>query len=370
MNSRTSVCHFTSVHPPGDTRIFVKECRSLAEAGFDVHLVVANAESRIIDGVKIIGVRVPSSRIFRMLSGAGKVYRAALAVNADIYHFHDPELLRFARRLKRAGKRVVYDSHEDLPRQIAHKHYIPAWLKPLAARCAEFLENRWVRNCDAIITATAFIRDRFARVHPRAVDVCNYPSLSELPVPDFNAPRERAACYIGSITAVRGIREKIRMMDGASFRLLLGGPFAPPELLTEMQAKPGWKNVEYAGPLSRGQVVSMLRRSAVGLVTMHNSPNYAEALPVKMFEYMAAGIPVVTNAIPLWKKIAEENHCGVSVDIEDTASFRAAVEALLNDPVRAKELGENGRRAVEEKFNWSVEERKLIALYRQLAGHD
>jgi hypothetical protein len=114
----------------------------------------------------------------------------------------------------------------------------------------------------------------------------------------------------------------------------------------------------------------MLRRSAVGLVTMHNSPNYAEALPVKMFEYMAAGIPVVTNGIPLWKKIAEENHCGVSVDIEDTASFQAAVEALLNDPVRAKELGENGRRAVEEKFNWSVEERKLIALYRQLAGHD
>jgi glycosyltransferase involved in cell wall biosynthesis len=370
MNSRTSVCHFTSVHPPGDTRIFVKECRSLAAAGFEVHLVVANAESTTRDGVKIIGVHVPSSRIARMLFGAGHVVRAALAVNADIYHFHDPELLRYARRLKRAGKRVVYDSHEDLPRQIAHKHYIPSWLKPLAARCAEWLENRWVRHCDAVVTATAFIRDRFARFHPRAVDVCNYPSLDELPAPDFNATRERAACYIGSITAVRGIREKIRMMDGASFRLLLGGPFAPPALLEEMKAQPGWKNVEYAGPLSRAQVVDMLRRSAVGLVTMHNSPNYAEALPVKMFEYMAAGIPVVTNGIPLWKKIAEENHCGVAVDIEDTGAFRSAVEALLNDPQRCMELGKNGRRAVEEKFNWTVEERKLIALYRDLAGHD
>jgi glycosyltransferase involved in cell wall biosynthesis len=154
------------------------------------------------------------------------------------------------------------------------------------------------------------------------------------------------------------------------FRLLLGGPFAPPALLEEMKAQPGWKNVEYAGPLSRAQVVDMLRRSAVGLVTMHNSPNYAEALPVKMFEYMAAGIPVVTNGIPRWKKIAEENHCGVAVDIEDTAAFRSAVEALLNDPQRCMELGKNGRRAVEEKFNWTVEERKLIALYRDLAGHD
>jgi glycosyltransferase involved in cell wall biosynthesis len=367
MNKPPIVCHFTSVHPAGDTRIFVKECRSLARAGFQVVLVAANAESGVKDGVRIIGVHTSGGRLRRMIFGARAVFRAALSVDADIYHFHDPELLRFAGRLRRAGKTVVYDSHEDLPRQVAHKHYIPSWLKPLISGVAEFLEDRWTRKCHAVITATAHIRDRFARFHELAVDVCNYPSLEELPEPDFSRERGRVACYIGSITEVRGIREKVEMMNGADFRLLLGGPFSPRELLEEMKSRPGWANVQYEGPLNREQVVDMLGRSAVGLVTMHNSPNYAEALPVKMFEYMAAGIPVITNVIPLWKRIAEENGCGIAVDISDADAFRKAVKELLDDPGRMRAFGRAGRHAVESRYNWGVEEKKLIALYRRLA---
>ena len=366
MNAVPHVCHFTSVHPAGDTRIFVKECRSLAASGYRVSLVAANAVSKTTDGVEVTGVPIGSGRLSRMFSGAKRVFNAARELDADVYHFHDPELLRFAGRLRRAGKVVIYDSHEDLPRQIASKHYIPSFLKSLAASIAEYLENRWVKQCTAVVAATAYIRDRFLRFHPLAIDVCNYPSLEELTLPATNAPKELLACYVGSITEARGIREKITMMDGASFRLVLGGPFGPPELLEEMKQLPGWKNVEYLGPLSRAQVVEALGRCSIGLVSMRNSPNYAEALPVKMFEYMAAGIPVVTNAIPLWKKIVEESECGIAVDTTDTDSFRHAVEELLNDPIRLQRFGANGRRAVEDSFNWTSEERKLLNLYHQL----
>jgi len=369
MNPQPLVCHFSSVHPPGDTRIFVKECRSLINAGYRVHLVVANAPSGEIDGVQITGVPMAGGRIRRMVRGARAVYETARAINADIYHFHDPELLRFARRLRLAGKVVIYDSHEDLPRQIAYKHYIPGWLKPVVAACAEFFENRWVRHCSAVVTATVFIRDRFARFHPRVVEVCNYPSLAELPPPDLSITREHAACYVGSITVARGIREMVEMMDGASFRLLLGGPFSPPSLLQEMKTRPGWKQVDYFGPVSRNQVLEILRRSSVGLMTMQNQPNYTEGLPVKMFEYMAAGIPVVTNDVPLWKRIIETNRCGVAVDTADTTAFRMVVEQLLGDPGRCKTWGANGRRAVEEQFNWSGEETRLLNLYAELSAH-
>jgi glycosyltransferase involved in cell wall biosynthesis len=366
MKHPVHICHFTSVHQATDTRIFVKECRSLAKAGYRVTLVAAHAKMGLADGVEIIGVEVPAGRLARMWSGARAVYHAAVSVDADVYHFHDPELLRFVPRLRRRGKIVIYDSHEDLPRQIAHKYYIPALLKPLVARIAEWFENRYARRCSAVVTATPFIRDRFLPFQPVCVDVCNYPSLEELPIPVPFHQKERAACYIGSITEVRGIREKLAMMEDASFTLLLGGPFSPSSLLTEMMSLPGWKKIEYLGPLNRSQVIGVLKRARVGLVTLRSSPNYADALPVKMFEYMAAGIPVVTNCIPLWQKIVVDNHCGVAVDIHDSKKLREQIELLLNDESLSEAMGQRGRQAVEEKYNWAIEEKKLTGLYQQI----
>lgn len=364
------VCHFTSVHPAHDTRIFVKECRSLAREGFRVKLVVANGVSATVDGVEIIGVPIEPGRLSRMWKGAREVARVAETLDADIYHFHDPELLRFVNRFRKKGKVVIYDSHEDLPRQIAHKYYIPNALKPLVALVVERIENRWARKCSAIVTATAYIRDRFRSFHNEVVDVCNYPLLEEIESPDLTSPRKPVACYVGSITEARGLRDMTDMMEHASFRLILAGPVDPPSLLEEMRKKPGWQRIDYRGPVSREQVTQILKESAVGLVTMHNTPNYAHALPVKMFEYMAAGLAVVTNCIPLWKNIVEENECGVAVDTSDPGTFRCVVEALLAHEDRVIRYGKNGRKAIEESLNWKPEEHKLVALYLRLNSGD
>jgi len=365
------VCHFTSVHPSRDTRIFVKECRSIAAAGYRIKLVAGNARSEEVDGVEIIGVPIAGGRLNRMWKGAREVAKAAEALDADIYHFHDPELLRFARRLSRKGKVVIYDSHEDLPRQIAHKHYIPDLFKPVVGWFVERLENRWVRHCTGVITATEHIRDRFRRKHKRVEAVRNYPHLDEIPAPLPGTQIHPVVCYIGSITEARGIRDLVDMMEHASFRLILGGPVDPPSLLDDMRRKVGWKRIDYRGPMDRHAVTQALRESSVGLVTMHNTPNYAEALPVKMFEYMAAGLAVVTNCIPLWKRIVDEHECGVAVDTTDALTFCSTVEALLAHEDRVLRYGQNGRRAVEEKLNWSNEERTLLSLYHSLTnGHE
>ena len=122
------VVHMTSVHQPDDLRIFAKECRALAELGYDVHLVAASASGEVVrDGVHVRGVGVPASsgRLVRMTRTVAEVLRIARALDADVYHLHDPELVPAGLVLARDGKQVVYDAHEDLPADILDKAWIP-----------------------------------------------------------------------------------------------------------------------------------------------------------------------------------------------------------------------------------------------------
>jgi len=363
MHQPIHVAHLTSAHPSGDTRIFVKECRSLARAGYRVSLIATNAVKETKDGVSIIGVPFNGGRIKRMLFASQAVYKKALEVNADIYHFHDPELLPYGVKLAQQGKIVFYDSHEDLPRQVMTKHYIPKWLRPWVSRITEKRENNSARQLAGVIAATPIIRERFEKIGIKCVDVCNYPSLEDMPIPVPFSQKEKVACYIGSITEVRGIREKINAMNGADFTLHIAGAFSPSELETEMRNQPGWHHVQYHGFADRKGVRKLLDQSMVGLVTLRPVKSFSEALPVKMFEYMAAGIPVIATDIPLWKSIIDDAQCGVTVNVFDEDQLRSTIEQLLHDPNRAEQLGKNGRKAVEEKYNWSIEEKKLLAFY-------
>jgi hypothetical protein len=364
------VAHLTSAHPRHDIRIFIKECQTLARAGHEVSLVVADGlGEEIREGVRIHDVGPKTGgRLRRMTSTVRRVIDAALKLRPDVAHFHDPELMLGALRLKRAGIRVVYDVHEDLPRQILAKHWIPSAVRPLASRLFEALENRVARRLDAVVTSTPHIRNRFAPLNAEVLDVCNFPILAELVRETPWDSRRNEVCYVGGISRIRGIGPIVAAMPDVPARLNLAGIWSENGLKEMLQAEPGWARVNDLGVLDRQGVTEVLARSKVGLVTLFPTPNYVDALPIKLFEYMAAGMPVVASDFPVWREIVDGAGCGLLVDPQDPAAIAAAMCELLADNERAARMGECGRQAAIARYSWQAEGDKLCALYARLDG--
>ena len=362
------VCHLTSVHDENDTRIFIKECLSLSSNGYEVFFVVAGAQSHVQEGVNIVGVKKIANRLLRIVRAWKPVYDAALAVDAQIYHIHDPELLKAAVRLRRRGKRVIYDSHEDLPRQILAKPWIPNKLRPLLSRIVERIENRRACKMSAIVTATPHIKERFEQLLPpdRVCAVGNFPILDEIQPRDNWDRRPAAACYIGGIFRERGIEEMVRAAGDTNIPLLLAGAFSPSSLLNEMEQVEGWQRVDYRGFLNRQQVDELLANSMMGLLLLHPLPSYKDSLPIKLFEYMAAGIPVVCSDFPLWRGIVDDCQCGICVDPLNPDAVADAMRRLAADRELARQMGQRGRAAVENKYSWKSQEKILLDLYAAL----
>lgn len=360
------VVHLSSAHPRHDPRIFLKQCAGLAKSGYDVHLVVADglgAESA--QGVRIHDVGVLGGRINRILRTTHRVFSAARNLDADLYHLHDPELIPVGLRLKWLGKKVIFDSHEDVPVQILSKPYLDPRLSIPISRAYALFEHHACARFDGIVAATPFIQDKFLRINPNTIDVCNYPIPGEFePCVDWDGKRDEI-CYVGGLSAARGMREIVTSMAQVTTdtRLNLVGGFSEPDLRADLLKTPGWSKVNELGVLDRSGVRDVYRRSRAGLVTLHPLANYVDALPIKMFEYMSAGIPVIASDFPLWRGIIEAADCGICVDPRSPAAIAGAIEALARDPAKARILGQNGRAAMDNRFNWRTEEKKLLSFY-------
>lgn len=364
-----SICHFSSVHNATDIRIFHKECVSIAQMSYNVTLIaIADKEEEfILNGVKVITMINPfKSRISRIRLFSRMVYERAKLINADIYHFHDPELLKYGKKFIKAGKKVIYDVHEDVPRQILTKNWIPKVFRKLIANSFEHFENNTSKIMSGIIAATPLIENRFLKNNKNTICIYNSPLLKEFNLsikPDISA---RKIVYIGLITRERGIVELIECLDFVNAELQLAGKFESDTLKNKCIALNGWKKVHYYGVIDRDKIATLLQSSSIGMVTLHPTKNYLESLPIKMFEYMGAGLPVIASDFPYWKKIVEGNNAGKCVDPMDSYSIANAINLLLNDKQLAEQMGSNGRKIVTEKFNWNAESKKLIRFYTDI----
>lgn len=360
------ICHITSVHSQTDTRIFLKECISLVQAGFEVHFIVPGVESSVSSGVYIHGIKKNNgNRIDRMTKTVDAVYKKSLEMDADVYHFHDSELIPIGRKLKKKCKVIIYDIHEDLPRAILSKKWINPLIRKPMSKIFEAFENKASSKFDYLITATPFITERFKELNNNTVNINNYPLLKELE--NLNEEKQNSklnqVCYVGGLGPIRGSHQLIEATKFIRGSLKIAGPLNSKRLEEKLIDQ---DQIEYLGFLNRGEVKNLLSTSVAGLVTFLPEPNHINAQPNKMFEYMSASIPVICSDFPLWRSIIERHDCGLCVDPEDPQAIADAINYLFDNPEIAKRMGQNGRKAVETEYNWEKESRKLLDVYNEI----
>lgn len=363
------VCHITSVHPANDIRIFHKECVSLVEKGYEVHLIAAGSLQQDEKGVihHPLTLSLRKIRILKMMIRSLRAYHLAKATRAVVFHIHDPELLPFGLLLKWQGNTVIYDAHEDLPRDVLMKDWIPRLLRKPIARLVEKMENFIARRIDWVISATPYIRKRFQKVGANTIEVMNYPKIGEF-ASGFSDIRVNddipKLCYVGMISLQRGILELINSIEAMNVRLIIAGAFVDGKTEKMARALPGWKKVDFRGTVSRQEIANIFEQSLLGVCLFHPTAAHYEALPNKLFEYMSAGIPIVASNFSSWGSIINKAQCGLCVDPESVSAIKEAIQWILDNPSEAKKMGEKGKYAVEEYYHWKSEADKLLRLYQ------
>ncbi|GBD39780.1 Spore coat protein SA [bacterium HR37] len=357
-------CIITTVHSPFDVRIFHKQARSLVKAGYRVTLIAPHDRCEVVEGIKIISLPRSRNRIARMLT-IFVACKLALYQRADTYHFHDPELIFTGLILKLLGKKVIYDVHEDYPRQVIMKDWIPALLRRPVSIFISIIEYIVGRIFDGVVVATDFIAERFPA--SKTVIVRNFPSIEYFKEPMDCSRKylERPiAIYAGGLTRLRGIRQIVEAFSLLKeIELWLVGKFEDHAFRNEIVLK-ATPNVKILGFKPFEEVVQLYKKSSIGLVCLLPTANYLESLPIKLFEYMAAGLPVVASNFPLWAEFVEG--CGVLVNPEDPQDIANGVRKILSNPETLQKMGETGRRKFLETYNWEQEFPKLLELYARL----
>lgn len=365
---KQKICHISTIHQRYDVRIFLKQLRSLSEE-YEVSLIVADGKGdENVDGIRIydIGLR-NKSRLKRATEDRDKAFKKALELDCALYQVHDPELIPLAVNLKRNGKIIIFDAHEDLPKQLKSKPYLHPFFGRLFSAAFSLYEKMYAWRFDAILTATPSIQEKFLKLNPNSFNINNYPVISEFRQEPQWDKKQDEICYVGGISAIRGIQYVIKALPAtAEVRLNLAGEFSNTELKNELQKEAGWKQVKEHGFVSRASLKEIFSRSKAGLVTFLPLPNHLDAQPNKMFEYMSAGIPVIASDFPLWREVVDSNNCGICVNPESPAEIAAAIGFIISNPEKAEEFGMNGLKAVRNKYNWQVESDKLLGVYQQV----
>ena len=365
------IVHFSSVHSRYDIRVFLKECVTLAKNGYNVTYVISDGlGDEIKDGVQIVDIGLPEyGRFKRMLLKTFGIYKYLLKLDADIFHFHDPELIPYALLLKKnkPDSLVIFDSHENYADDISEKVYIPLVFRGFVSSAYKFFERQAVKRFDAIISATPSINSHFKKQGALGVDVNNYPFLTEFANQDIVSDKKYDVVYIGAISEMRGVHYLVDSLSiGDKKNLAIAGTFANAEIEKRLKSSTGWSSVTYFGQVGRVEIAKLLASSKLAAVTFLPAPNHIESQPNKMFEYMSASLPVIASNFPFWEEIIDGNKCGVCVDPSSPAEISSALDRLLCDEEKLESMAKNARIAIQEKYNWEAESIKLLSFYQSV----
>jgi glycosyltransferase involved in cell wall biosynthesis len=361
---------------PSDPRAMYKEARFLARCGYEVTYICNAASGPMItnDHVHVDALKLPACRFARQMHGPSMVLREAMRSQPDVVHVFDPALIGPALRLgRRYGVKVVVDLPEDTAKQILQKSYFgPMAVRKLVSRAYRRMSQCWLPKVDLVIAATPSIAESLP-AGCQHITVRNFPAIADI---DAVPPSELASCktdtrvlrvvYVGGISPVRGVRELVlaaHMLRGA-VDLHLAGPVFDTGFLRELESMTGWQYCHYHGWLDWQGSIALVKACDVGACVLLAAPNHVEALPVKVFEYMACGKGSIVSSFPLWRRLFVG--AALFVDPTEPASIARLMQQLLTEPTLLRRLSERGRVLAETRYSWESEAQRLAHGYAAL----
>lgn len=370
----TKICVVTTVHHAYDGRIYHKQCKSLKKAGYKVTLLAPKPDKRIEnDGINLVPIEKPKQEWKRFLH-TFSVFKLAKQTNADLYHFHDPELLPVGVLLRLfTRKPVIFDVHEHYPNAIMSKKYLKKWLKNPVRIAYEIVEKISIPMLSGVIYTTEEVGERYKNYISCKIE--NYPLPEMFPTTGRANKKDEYLLYLGGITAIRGIEE---LIDGFAHaaklkpeaKLLFVGSFESnsfKEKIYEKIKMLGLKDkIEFKGKVPYQEIEKYLSEATIGIIPYLPVPNHLVCLPNKLFEYMAAGVAVIASDFPHYRKVVESSNSGLLINPERPQSISKAMLLLLDNSSLVKEMGENGKNAFLDTYNWKSEEEKLFSFYQKL----
>ncbi|MCK4293065.1 MAG: glycosyltransferase family 4 protein [Planctomycetes bacterium] len=376
MRTKHKVCILTSLHSPLDGRIFHRQAKTLAQEGYDVTLIAQYDKEDIVGGVRIIPLPKTKNRFKRMTKTSWLLFRLALKQKADVYHFHDVELIFVGIFLKLMNKKVIYDVHEDYPKALMSKFWIPTVLRKFMAVGIDCIQKVCMNFFDLIIVAGDDIAESFSkcRLCKKMIVLRNVPLKGFAAACSTDGQKPNNIIYVGALLRIRGIMEITEAMKYVRnvARLYLVGTFVRTEFEREVRQL-ATENVEIIGQVNYAEIPNFLRTAKIGLICFYPEPNHIGALSGrnnKLYEYMAGGLAIIGSDLPSWKEIIESGPVGVTVNPKNPKAIASAIDYLLDNPEVLKQMGRNARKAIFEKYNWESESEKLLEVYGKLLNHE
>ncbi len=367
------IVHLTSVHSTFDIRIFYKQAISLVNAGHRVTLI-STSENQLPDsyrGVELIRVKKYKNKFLRITITCLAIIRKAYKTKADIYHFHDPELIPWCMILHLFGKKIVMDVHEDYKSQIRGNSWIPRILKPLFSYLINLLEWLAVNTFYGIVTVDEPITEKLLKHNAKIkiITVRNYPIINKNTlsfVPTLSKYSSKKILFLGGLMSSRCAPEFIHaleILEDLEYSAYVGGNYNQEEILNLLMNSPIHNRVTFLGRVALEDIEKLLFDSSVSVNLFSNHPNHYGLRSNRLFESLAAALPVIVSNFLLTKSFVDEYSCGIAVDPHSPESIAQALRTLLSNPEIAMEKGLKGRSAVLKHYSWDSQAEKLNKFY-------
>jgi len=361
------VCIITTTHDRFDGRIFHRQAITLNNAGYRITFLVPGSFNGIEKGIRIISFPLIKNKYKRLISNI-RIVRTALKLKADIYHFHDPDFLLYGLVLKWISKQVViFDVHEDFSLVLLEREWIPKWLRKIYSAVYRFTEKFASKVFDGIITATDHIQTLFPK--EESIIVHNYPENKNKSLKRKNII-PNSLVYIGGLNPIRGIEEMLKAVvisrDKLPIKIHTYGQFTDMDYKKRIMSDFKHDYIHFHDVLPMNVMHQKASQYSAGIICYLPLPNHIESMPNKIFEYMMLGLPIIGSNFPLWKKLINDNKCGITCDPTSPQKIADAILTLFSDATEIENKAQTSIELFNKCFTWTNEKQILLNFYSSI----